>query len=559
MAVTALFGEVKPLPGSCNFENGSLGDWYTLGAGVAKKGFTVTNTPQVKGAKLQGYYAVIDGMQANKQAVEGYLYSPVYRLSNPSPEIEVGCQYMLASKDGDDASLTLEYRLDDDPWTDTGVDYSNSTPDWQSANIQESDLAGKQFLQVRWHYTASKSTFYALLDNVAVVEKQPGAARTVTYVAVPAEGGTFEVDGLPATSQSVELGNEPKTVVAKPNPGFEFVRWDDSSTNPAFTSSAYIYEDATVQGYFRRAGEVTISYVALPAEGGHFSIGGQSASQQTIAKNTDAQPVRAVPAENYQFVRWLDNGSTTLERAMTAVPRDTVLTAEFVRQYRYGVVVKVTDGVFPLQGATVTVDSTTVQTDSVGMAQFQNLTEGKHPYTVVLSGFTPFSGTLEVTPTIRQENVVLSRLSAVTLLVSCQGEVVPDATVTLGTQKSNTDAEGKITFHLANGTYHFTVAKKGYAVATGDVEVKGQPVYKQVELVKNSPNAVGSSELNEVVPCPNPFSTVLTLTNARGVRTIRVLNALGQTIIRTHAGGTTVTIPTADFPSGCYYLHLEDA
>ena len=50
VAVTALFGEVKPLPGSCNFENGSLGDWYTLGAGVAKKGFTVTNTPQVKGA-----------------------------------------------------------------------------------------------------------------------------------------------------------------------------------------------------------------------------------------------------------------------------------------------------------------------------------------------------------------------------------------------------------------------------------------------------------------------------------------------------------------------------
>lgn len=96
-------------------------------------------------------------MQADKQAVEGYLYSPVYRLSSPSPEIEVGCQYMLASKDDDDASLTLEYRLDDDPWTEAGVDYSNSTPDWQSANIQEADLAGKQFLQVRWHYKASKT------------------------------------------------------------------------------------------------------------------------------------------------------------------------------------------------------------------------------------------------------------------------------------------------------------------------------------------------------------------------------------------------------------------
>lgn len=141
VAVTALFGEVKPLPGSCNFENGTLGDWYTLGAGVAKKGFSVTSTPQVKGAKLQGYYAVIDGMQADKQAVEGYLYSPVYRLSSPSPEIEVGCQYMLASKDDDDASLTLEYRLDDDPWTEAGVDYSNSTPDWQSASIEEADLA----------------------------------------------------------------------------------------------------------------------------------------------------------------------------------------------------------------------------------------------------------------------------------------------------------------------------------------------------------------------------------------------------------------------------------
>ncbi len=80
-------------------------------------------------------------MQADKQAVEGYLYSPVYRLSSLSPEIEVGCQYMLASKDDDDASFTLEYRLDDDPWTETGVDYSNSTPDWQSASIEEADLA----------------------------------------------------------------------------------------------------------------------------------------------------------------------------------------------------------------------------------------------------------------------------------------------------------------------------------------------------------------------------------------------------------------------------------
>ena len=85
-------------------------------------------------------------------------------------------------------------------------------------------------------------------------------------------------------------------------------------------------------------------------------------------------------------------------------------------------------------------------------------------------------------------------------------------------------------------------------------------MYKQVELVKNSPNAVVSSELNAVVPSPNPFSSMLTLTNARGVRAVRVLNALGQTVLtRTHSGGTTVTIPTADFPSGCYYLHLEDA
>lgn len=393
-----------------------------------------------------------------------------------------------------------------------------------------------------------------------MIEKQPGATRTVSYVAVPAEGGTFEVDGVSTANQSVELGNEPKTVVAKPNPGFEFARWDDGSTNPAFTSSAYIYEDATVKGYFRRAGEVTLSYVALPAEGRHFSIGGQTNSQQTIAKNSNAQPVRAVPAENYRFVRWLDNGSTTPERTMAAVLSDTVLTAEFARLYRHEVIVRVTDGTNPLPGATVTVDSTTVQTDSEGVARFQSLTEGKHPYTVLLSGFATASGVLEVTPTTLQEEVVLSRLSAVTLLVSCQGEAIPGATITLGNQQYSTDAEGKLTLYLANGTYHFTVAKQGYAEATVDVEVKGQPVSKQVELVKISPNAVVSSALNEVVPCPNPFSPVLTLTNARGVRTIRVLNALGQTIItRTHAGGTTVTIPTADFPSGCYYLHLEDA
>ena len=245
---------------------------------------------------------------------------------------------------------------------------------------------------------------------------------------------------------------------------------------------------------------------------------------------------------------------------MAAVLSDTVLTAEFARLYRHEVIVRVTDGTNPLPGATVTVDSTTVQTDSEGMARFQSLTEGKHPYTVLLSGFAAASGELEVTATTQQVEVILSRLSAVTLLVSCQGEAIPDATITLGNQQYSTDAEGKLTIYLANGTYHFTVAKQGYAEATADLEVKGQPVNKQVELVKISPNAVVSNALNAVVPCPNPFSTVLSLTNARGVRTIRVLNALGQTIItRTHSGGTTITIPTADFPSGCYYLLLEDS
>ena len=72
VAVTALFGEVKPLPGSCNFENGTLGDWYTLGAGVAKKGFAVTSTPQVKGRKAPGLLRC-NRRDAGRQAGRGGL------------------------------------------------------------------------------------------------------------------------------------------------------------------------------------------------------------------------------------------------------------------------------------------------------------------------------------------------------------------------------------------------------------------------------------------------------------------------------------------------------
>ncbi|MDR2836502.1 MAG: hypothetical protein LBV69_10005 [Bacteroidales bacterium] len=72
--------------------------------------------------------------------------------------------------------------------------------------------------------------------------------------------------------------------------------------------------------------------------------------------------------------------------------------------------------------------------------------------------------------------------------------VSPDnATVTIGSEEK-TSADGNIVFHLANGTYTYTVTAGGYLDAEGDVVVSGEAVTKIITLMPSTSSLSAWSE-----------------------------------------------------------------
>ena len=68
-----------------------------------------------------------------------------------------------------------------------------------------------------------------------------------------------------------------------------------------------------------------------------------------------------------------------------------------------------------------------------------------------------------------------------------------------------------------------------------------------------------SSLLAGVVVYPNPCDAELHLQNVAALRSLAVVNALGQAVLtRTHDGAETMVVTTDTLPAGLYLLHLTD-
>lgn len=81
-----------------------------------------------------------------------------------------------------------------------------------------------------------------------------------------------------------------------------------------------------------------------------------------------------------------------------------------------------------------------------------------------------------------------------------------------------------------------------------------------VTLTKEVIDAVETSLLAGVEVYPNPCDAELHLRNVAALRSLAVVNALGQTVMtRTHNGAETMVIPTDMLPAGLYLLRLTDA
>lgn len=131
--------------------------------------------------------------------------------------------------------------------------------------------------------------------------------------------------------------------------------------------------------------------------------------------------------------------------------------------------------------------------------------------------------------------------------------------ITINGEKINSDAEGVATVELPNGTYPYTAHKVGYSDVHGSLTVADSAVAEQITLIKQNPNAVVSALLTAVVANPNPCHDMLHLQNIKALRTLRMVNTLGQVLrSQTHNGGEELLLPVGDLPAGVYLLHLTD-
>jgi hypothetical protein len=183
--------------------------------------------------------------------------------------------------------------------------------------------AGYQFK--RWQENGST------VSTSAVYSFTVGAARTltarfvrvypVTVEASPPQGGTAVVAGTFEDGDKV-------TVTATANPGYTFLSWKEDGVEVS-TEAEYQFKANPVRHLVASFGGGGISWNvsvgAAPSGGGTVSGGGFSADGAAVT-------VRAVAADGFQFVRWLEDGvevSRAAEYAF-ALTSDRVLTAVFV-------------------------------------------------------------------------------------------------------------------------------------------------------------------------------------------------------------------------------------
>ena len=178
---------------------------------------------------------------------------------------------------------------------------------------------GYRFVQWGDGLTTASRTVTATSDMSFTAQFKLATIFTVNVFA--GKGGTVTNGG------EIEI-NTKMNIVATPDKGYHFVRWDDGNQNPSRTYT--VTADATFTAEFA-PNEYTITTVAFHG----IITGGGKADFGTQVTLT------AIPEEGYNFVRW-DDGITTATRIIT-VSDDATYTAEF-EEAIYNVVLEATNG-----------------------------------------------------------------------------------------------------------------------------------------------------------------------------------------------------------------------
>ena len=140
-----------------------------------------------------------------------------------------------------------------------------------------------------------------------------------------------------------------------------------------------------------------------------------------------------------------------------------------------------------VEGAEVSVDGKTGQTNAAGQVTIAGLEKREYSYTVTKAGYKSKSGSVDLTAGDQAVAVELEKdLASATFTVQAGGVAVEGALVAVGGESALTNASGQVTFsELERHAYSYTVTFGGYKSASGNVDLTAGDQMVTVELERD--------------------------------------------------------------------------
>lgn len=507
LTVTAIFQPYASLPTQNNFEDGTFGEgwyWKTKSRNRLMRWYLSRESYRNKFAK-PAFGTLLDpesmaamvGQNGINSDQEATLYSTRYFLNIPDKALHIAFDaYNKHRFTASTTDLIAEYALDGGAWQQIKVLKECQKIERIELTIPADQLKGKNFIQLRWRWEQEsggkgKDGFIAFVDNVAIYYEGGTEKYTLTYRADPAGSATFEfVDtpGTPVTQQEVDYGQKPKEVKLIAKAPYVIDRWSDGSKAEVFAQGVALKSEEIV-AYMTKPNMITVSYVAIPADGGHFTRGADRVVTDKVDKGAQVEALTAVPADGYSFVRWNDNGAKKAERAAKIYSKDTQIEAVFEKKQGELIVTVVLGGTgTKIQGATVMVGEANMQqTDREGKASFK-LDPGKYQVKVLGDArFAVVTEEVEVGTGKVEKTYELKTNQTVAFICTDNGQPMQDVEVTVGMETKRTGADGRVFFEVFVGKIPYAAKKAGYLpfVSTLDVGL-GDVLSRRIEMQKGA-------------------------------------------------------------------------
>ncbi len=354
---------------------------------------------------------------------------------------------------------------------------------------------------------------------------------------------------------NVFAGDDGDPVEAVGKEGYHFERWSDGrEDNPRVDRSVSAAIDVS-------ANYAINEYVLTYETAGDGRIVGDS--KQKVRHGGDGSAVTAEANAGYRFVKWSD-GRIENPRQDKDVKSDVKVRTEFEKEKVIAVeaIFTVKDARGAVQGALVTIEGNSLETDAEGKVEIGGLKRQAYGYAITKRGYDEAKGTIDLTAGDKEETVMLKESAPLTakvvfVVMDTRGAVV-DTEMTVGSKSGRTGGDGKVEVQgLEKKVYDYAVTGNGYEPIKGRVDLRDGD--REVKVRMASLTSVESVGLSLESARPNPTSLELYVERASAVRFLSVVS-LDEEVLLRHENvrqEAEVRLAVGDLIEGVYTLAIE--